>query len=200
MAYSISDAFAYSNGGLGTVSSAIWTDCSIGTAIPVVSGQLVGASSVAAAVRTSWLGSTALQYSEIAWASGQYGGPTILSDSGSAHYLLELTLAGSANGEGAAIIEEPGYVQLAFVARTLIAGHVFRLRMETAGTLIGSDNGTDFVSVAGEFTITSGKPGVRVYSATLDSWVGGDFSSGGGGPLVGGSLVGRGRLGGVLVS
>lgn len=176
------DYSTYANGGLGSSSGGIWTDLSSFSPISVVSNQLVGGSAEALAVRTTWAGSTSLQYSEIIWLAGQYGGPSILSNAFDTCYFLELTLAGSPNGQGGIIIRMPGYVAVgSFVGRTLISGHSFNLRMDTPGTLVGSDNGTDFIT-ASDGTITTGKPGIRNYSMTMGAWAGGDF---GGAPPAG---------------
>lgn len=179
-----SDSFTYSNGGLAAVSGGKWTDLSIGGAIPVVSNQLSGPTSECAAVITSWSGSTTLQYSEIVWTSGSFGGPTIFSSATNTFYLLDITPG------GCQIYKVVGGAFTSLGSGGIpTAGHLYRLSMSVAGTLVATDNGSTIITVTGETSITSGKPGIRDWSTVLDSWAAGDFSVAGSADGVAGSIL-----------
>jgi len=166
-----SDTFPYSDGNLTTVSSSKWTQCTIGApgAVAVVSGQIHNGGNENAALITTWAGSTTLQYSESLYVSGDYGGPTIFNDGASTFYLCDL-----AAGAVKLYKVVSGSFSILQSGGSVTAGHTYRIRVQTAGTIVISDNGSDIITFP-DSSITSGKPGIRCWGNYLDDWVAGDF-------------------------
>lgn len=166
-----SDNFAYSDGALATVSSGKWSDA-IG-AVAVLSGQIHNGGNENAAFITSWPGSLIAQYSEVKFVSGAYGGPTIFNNGTGSFYIAELE---QGNAVYLVKVTAGSFASLAN-GGTTTAGHTYRIRVETIGTIVISDNGTDIITFA-DSTFTTGKPGLRCWSNYLDDWAAGDFSAG----------------------
>jgi hypothetical protein len=170
------DAFTYADGVLETVSAAKFTKLSTHNSLTVSSNAVTGTGADAMAVVTSWAGSTTAQYSEaVAGALDANGiGVMIFMDAVNTGYLYEIGDADSV------FYKHVGGVitQLGSPATAGVPAHAYRCYMQTPGTLVGSDNGVDKITLPGETSIVSGKPGLFVYGGTprLDTWVAGDFN------------------------
>jgi hypothetical protein len=167
-----SDTFTYSDGELATVSGGKWTRCTISANdVHVASNQIHDNSTEHATVITSWAGSLTQQWSEVLFISGNFGGPTIFNDGASTFYLAELQ-------DGVPLVlywvQSGSFTNIAN-GGTTTPGHTYRIRVETPGTIIVSDNGADIITQA-HSSITSGKPGLRSWANIMDNWKAGDFS------------------------
>ena len=175
----VTDTFPYADGALETVSGGKWTKLTGSTSsVQVTTGQAGGSGNEAGQMITTWPGSTTLQYTEAVWISGQFGGPTIFCAQTYSFYLGELIAFG-----GCKLYKVIGgaFTQIATTATDPVSGHVYRLYMSVAGTLTLADNGTDFLTLTSETSLTTGVPGIRCWGTVLDNWAAGDFSVGGAG-------------------
>jgi hypothetical protein len=140
--------------------------------VDVVSNQIHNGGNENAAVITTWAGSLIKQWSEALFISGPFGGPTIFNDGGGNFYLAELN-------EGSAIIlykvTSGSFTNLGNSVGLTTAGHTYRIRVETVGTITISDNGSDMFSIV-DSSLTTGRPGIRSWSNYLDDWKAGDFN------------------------
>jgi hypothetical protein len=176
-----SDTFTgYSDGNLATVSAGKWTKLSGFNDLVVASEKVVGAGafSDAAAVITSWAGSTTDQWSSwIVGGGSAFNGPTVHSDGASTFYVLEVNI----NGTQCQVTKCVGgsFTALAQFTGQAFGGDVVYLEW-VAGVLTAKINGVS-IGTHSNSDIASGKPGGRLFdlgTTNMDGWAGGDFGGG----------------------